>query len=306
VNHRARGYNRIMATLTTLAWLAGAIAMAAPEPSPAPSPPVYLNHFFVVVDAESYRALQESAFVRDEWAPFEKRTTVRNDETYTGIYWYGHHTYYELFEPEAEGPVGSSGLALGVEEPGQSRVVKAIWSEALGGAGSGSVTRKTETAEPTWFEITYASVPPGVLRIFLLEYDESFLARWYSELTPARGIARADVLDRYVAKIGRTGDRGKTLLRDVTGLVIALEPAERETLVKHLQPLGWSVSDDDHGTLLGGPEGVSIQVIEPTPGRRGIVEASFSLQHRVRPHSERLGSVVLTVDRDHARLQFAP
>lgn len=292
--------------LAACAWLASATAVAAPEPSPAPSPPVYLNHFFVVVDAASYRALQDSAFVRDEWAPFEKRTTARNDETYTGIYWYGHHTYYEVFEPDAEGPVGSSGLALGVEEPGQSRLVKAIWSEALGGAGAGSVTRKTETAEPTWFEMTYASIPPGVLRIFLLEYDESFLARWYPELTPERGITRAAVLDRYVAKIGRTEGRANTLLGDVTGLVLALSPDERDTLVKHLQPVGWRVGEDGQATLLEGPEGVALHVVEPAEGRRGIVEATFSLQRRARRRSERLGSIVLKVDRDEARLRFVP
>jgi hypothetical protein len=294
-----------LAVFAWLAWLAGRVAVAAPEPSPEPAP-VYLNHFFVVVDAASYRALQESPFARDEWAPFEKRTTVRSDETYTGIYWYGHHTYYEVFEPEAQGPAGSSGLALGVEEPGQSRVVKALWSEALGGAGSGSVTRRTETAEPTWFEMTYASVPPGVLRIFLLEYDENFLARWYPELTPARGIARAEVLDRYVAKVGRSTDRARTLLGDVSGLVIALDPGERDTLVKHLQPVGWRVRAEGQATLLEGPEAFSLRVVPPTAGRSGIVEAAFSLQRPAKPRSERFGTTVLSIERDHARLRFAP
>ena len=121
--------------LGVAAWLAASTAM----------PPAYLNHFFVVVDAESYRAFQESAFARSEWAPFEKRTTARNDQTYTGIYWYGRHTYYELFEPDAQGAVGASGLALGAEEPSQSGAVKAAWAEALGGASSDLVTRRTET-----------------------------------------------------------------------------------------------------------------------------------------------------------------
>lgn len=303
---------RLLAALVGVAasaWLAPpASTQSSPEraPVPEPAPPVYLNHFFVVVDAASYAALQESAFARDEWAPFEKRTTARNDETYTGIYWYGHHTYYELFEPDAQGPVGSSGIALGVEEPGESRVVKAMWSEALGGAGSGSVTRRTETAEPTWFEMTYASVPPGVLRIFLLEYDESFLAHWYPELTPARGIARADVLARYVAKIGRSAAREGTLLKDVTGLVLALDPGERESLVKHLQPVGWRVGAKSQATLLEGPEGVSLRVVEPAAGRRGILEASFSLQRPAKPRTERFGAAVLTIKHESARLRFTP
>jgi hypothetical protein len=90
-------------------------------------PVVVLNHFYVVVDPSTYAAARHSAFMTGQFAPFEARTTQRNDMSYTGIYWYGRHTYFELFEPGAQGPVGASGLALGVEEPGASAVVKQRW-----------------------------------------------------------------------------------------------------------------------------------------------------------------------------------
>lgn len=284
----------------------GSVAVAPWLSAAAPAPPpVYLNHFYVVVDAASYRALQESAFARDEWAPFEQRTTARNDQTYTGAYWYGRHTYYEVFEPDAQGPVGSSGLALGVEGVGQSQAVLARWNESLGGASSGSVTRRTETAEPAWFDMTYANAAPGTLRIWLMEYAQDFLAGWYPQLTPARGITRAEVLDRYVAKIGRSAAREQALLRDVTGLVMALEANERDTLVKHLRPLGWRVRHKRGATLIAGPEGVELRVVEPTGEQRGIVEATFSLQRRAKPRTERFGTTVLTIEPDRARLRFA-
>ena len=193
-----------------------------------------LNHFFVVVDPATYQAARSSAFLTTEFAPFEARTTVRNDTSYTGIYWYGRRTYFELFEPGSQGPAGKGGLALGVEEPGASAVVRRRWEDAIGGAGGGPVTRKTETDEVPWFEMTYAREIPG-LRVFLLEYHREFLARWYGELTKSRSITRADVLDRYVAKIGQSDRREKALLQDVVGLEIALEPADRETLVKQLR-----------------------------------------------------------------------
>ena len=93
---------------------------------------MFLNHFFVVVDPATYAAARSSPFMTRDFAPFEARTTVRNDMTYTGIYWYGRHTYFELFEPGSQGPEGASGVALGVEEQGASAAVRRRWQEVHG------------------------------------------------------------------------------------------------------------------------------------------------------------------------------
>jgi Family of unknown function (DUF5829) len=288
-----------------LAILAGAAAAATwSGASDPPSPPVFLNHFYAVIDSASYRALQDSAFVTGELAPFEKRTTTRNDQTYTGIYWYGRRTYFEVFEPESQGPVGACGIALGVDATGGGALVKALWAASFGGADTGLVTRKTEDAEPPWFEMTYAKAPSGGLRLWLMEYHQDFLARWYPDLTPARGVTRAEVLDRYVAKIARSAQRETALVKDVTGLVIALAPADRELLHKHLVPVGWSPRAEKDAAVFEGPEGVTLRVVETAPGRRGILEATFSLQRKAAPRTETLGTIVLTVEPERASLRF--
>jgi hypothetical protein len=97
-----------------------ALAVLVAEAVAATRPTAFLNHFFVVVDTATYRALQDSAFVTGAFAPFEKRTTSRNDQTYTGIYWYGRHTYFSL-QARRPGAVGTSGLAFGVERPANRR-----------------------------------------------------------------------------------------------------------------------------------------------------------------------------------------
>ncbi len=287
-----------VATVLALALLSAGASAAGP-------PTVFLNHFFVVVDAATYRALQDSSFVTSAFAPFEKRTTSRNDQTYTGVYWYGRHTYFEVFEPDAQGPVGASGVAFGVEGAGESGAVKAAWTEALGGADSGLITRKTETGEAPWFEMTSAKTAPGALRVWLMEYHADFLARFYPDLTPARGISRAEVLDRYVAKIGRSAERETALVKDVTRLELALEPAERETLLKHLRAEGWSVQEEKDGVALRGPEGVLLRVSAAAAGRRGITEVIFSLQGKAEPRTDTLGSAVLRIEPDRASLRFA-
>ena len=285
----------LAAVLSTLALAAAARGQTAPQ--------VFLNHFFVVVDAGSYRALQESATMTGAFAPFEKRTTARNDQTYTGIYWYGRRTYFEAFEPDSQGPVGASGVAFSVDGAGESAAVKAAWAKAFGGADSGMVTRKTESAEPGWFQMTFAKAASG-LRVWLMEYDQDFLARWYPDLTPARGITRPEVLDRYVAKIGRQADRDQALFKDVTGLVLGLEAADREVLAKHLLAVGWTSREEGEALVLRGPEEVELRVVPPHAGKKGIVEATFSVQGVPAPRTEVLGSAILTVERDRATLRF--
>ena len=83
--------------------------------------PVYLNHFFTVLDLETYRAIEASEFMTREFAPNEYRKTVRGDRSYAGIYFYGSNTYFEFFDEESRGPgsLGFSMLALGVDEPGE-------------------------------------------------------------------------------------------------------------------------------------------------------------------------------------------
>jgi hypothetical protein len=284
-------------------------AASSSDPSPEP-PPVLFNHFFVVTDTATYAEAQASRFLTKEFAPFEKRTTVRNDQTYTGIYFYGRRTYFELFEPGAQGPTGTSGLAFGVETPDGSALVKARWAEAAGGADGGPVTRRTDSEDVPWFEMTYAKggrpapTTAAVLRVWLMEYHRDFLARWYPDLTPARSISRADVLDRYVARIGQAARRGGFLMKDVTSLTLALPGEDREALATQLGAVGYSSREDKGAAVLTGPD-IRLRVVPAAEGgARGVLEVEFSLQSRVTRAQHRLGSAVLTVEADRARLRF--
>ena len=296
------------AVLFLAAVIGGLLSDAEPASSQATTPTVFLNHFFVVIDSKSYEAMQADPFLTTGFAPWEKRTTIRNDETYTGVYWYGRNTYFEVFEPPAQGPVGASGLALGVDGEGESAAVKERWSASLGGAQTFPVTRRTETAEPVWFHMTAGGSAQGLLRVWLMEYDREFLARWHENLTPARGKRRAEVLDRYVAKIGKSADRETAVLGDVTRLVMALDESDLGLLAKHLTPVGWVVTERSpkERTTFRGPGGVLIEVVPQAGDQRGIIEAEFSVQGQPKPRSTLLGSVRLTIEPSRARLRFVP
>jgi len=279
--------------------LAAAVSAAAPD-----LPAVAFNHFYVVVDADSYREIQASSFMTGELAPFEKRTTVRNDTTYTGIYFYGRRTYFELFEPGPMGTPGTSGLALGVEAPGAGERVKALWAEALGGADAGPVTRRTEAAEVPWFEMIYGKGGSAGLRVWLMEYHRDFLAQWYPDLTPARSITRADVLDRYVAKIGQAARRDAFLMKDVACLTLALEPGDRDHLLKHLRAIGYAVREETGDVLVSGQD-VRLRIQPATAERRGVTEVELSLQSApARGGEQRFGATQVSLERARGVLRF--
>ena len=280
-----------------------------PEATAAKSPVVSLNHFFVVLDAPSYAAMQSDPYLTHTFAPFEKRTTVRSDSTYTAAYWYGRQTYFEIFEPPSQGPRGASGIAFSVDGEGESAAIEALWKTSLGDTQSASVTRKTEDAEPVWFKMTagksQAAETGAGLRLWLMEYDRNFLAGWYPNLTKERGKTRGPVLDRYVAKIGKSKERETAVVGDIKELLLALDDADRALLIRHLVPAGWQRSDRDILSLRG-PDGATIKVIPKEGARRGIIEVAFHVQGSPAPHEATLGSVKLTVTPTEARLRFVP
>ncbi len=296
-------------TLLAAASLSALILFARPGAAVAPMPAVFLNHFFVVISQESYAAILTDPYLTTTFAPFEKRTTARNDQTYTGAYWYGRKTYFEVFEPPAQGPLGTSGVAFSVDGVGESAAVKAAWTDSLGAAETSPVTRRTETAEAAWFHITAARGFGSGLRLWLMEYHKDFLASWYPQLTPARGTTRAEALDRYVAKIGRSGDREAAVLRDVTRLTLALDETSRDRLRSHVFPVGWRMSRSSGGeppVVFTGPDGIVLEVVKAADARHGIIEARFSVQGAPRPHAATLGQVRLEVEPTSARMRFAP
>jgi hypothetical protein len=245
---------------------------------------IYLNHFFLTVDAESYNAIQSSPFLRGEFAPFEQRTTVRQDITYTGSYFYGAHTYFEFFEAgRGSGRVlGASGIASGVEATGASLRLKPRLEAALAlPVAVRPITRRVGDRDVEWFYMTTAEdkQPSPLLQTWVMEYRDSFLNDWYGELKPAtRGITRAEILERYTAKLGENDKRRHKLLDDVVEITLALPDAERARLLKVCEAFGYRVSGDASQSRCLGPQ-MTFNVVAPNSDVRGITAVKFSLRH---------------------------
>ena len=95
--------------------------------------------------------------------------------------------------------------------------------------------RRVGDQDVDWFYMTTVADAPqtALLQTWVMEYRDSFLGEWFSELKPAtRGITRAEILERYAAKVGEEDERRQKLLEDVVEITLALPDLERAQLVK--------------------------------------------------------------------------
>lgn len=246
-------------------------------------PSVYLNHVYLVLDAETFRAADASEYLRTEFAPFERRTTKSGDDSWTGLYYYGESTYFEFLraDPKRDRPVGQSGVAFGVEETGGSVAVrKALDAAKLGDAKTVERTRETAGKMVPWFKMTgYEPIDP-VLVFWVMEYAPSFLREWHPELRPGlSGIARQPVLERYQAKASLTIPPKDPLFRNVTGFRLALDSARAESFGKALAALGYRREAKGESVSWLGPD-VRIDVVPAAGEKRGIVAIDMALTRK--------------------------
>jgi len=270
--------------------------MTAQAVRPDSLPEVFLNHFYVVLDSLTCNAIERDAFLRKHFAANEKRTTTNADMTYTGLYFYGVNTYFELFDI-ANSPghrIGDSGIAFGVDQQGAIRVLQ----DKLGPRfepSLQSVTRLYQGRQIPWFFMATAKSFPyeGELSCWVMEYHPEFLAGWNPQPKAAnRGILRKDVLKRY-CEVLKPVDEPR--LEDVVELTLAADEPATNNLTHFCLQLGYQIERRQYGEIitLRGPD-FTILLIPATERVRGIRE--IKMRTRSLPQSDeehRLGQSVL-------------
>ena len=245
--------------------------------------PVYLNHFFLTIDPQTYKEISESEFLKNEFCAFEQRTTVRADMTYTGIYFYGTRTYFEFFEAgKASGrPEGASGIASGIEaRGGNDRLKQRLESSLKINARKMTITRKTNDKDVPWFYTVGSNFgnKAVLLSTWIMEYHEDFLNNWYPELAPrTRGITREEILERYAAKLGEGEKRKQKYIDDVIEIHLALDEQEKTEFVKERETFGYKIASDAGKTICEGPA-IKYIVTGRTPDANGITAIKPSLR----------------------------
>ena len=219
----------------------------------------FLNHLYLVPDAETYAAIAKSDFLNQGFGIHEERTTVRPDITYTGNYFYGRHTYFEFLNPES-GLLqpGSTGIAFGCETPGSIQTLSASLKDEGIQTFPNPIQRQLDDQQVPWYQglgIEQATTETK-LSLFTMEYHEAFLKQWHPELAEASNdkgaITRSAILQRYAANLGELRHE-EVLLQDVIELFIELSPADCKRLLDTCQTFGYRIDTDKEETVCTGP-----------------------------------------------------
>lgn len=255
--------------------IVGAMALLISSLGPVnanPPAPVPLNHFYLILDSATYKAIEQSSFLRKEFAPTEQRTTTRTDMSYTGLYFYGTNTYFEFFDAasQAIGKLSDSGVALGTDRAG---TLEAIKTDLAGAFSIGApITRGFNGKQVPWF---YMAVPGDFpessgFRVWVMEYHPRFLAEWNSQSdSENQGISRRQILARYTAVLPNTPRT--PYFKDVVALTIAVDEVTTKKLIELCQLLGYRVRVKGTTTILQG-EDVELHLVPQTDSARGIRE----------------------------------
>ena len=245
-------------------------------------PEVFLNHFFLVVDSETYSDIRSSQFLKTQFAAFEERTTVRADRSYTGAYFYGTNTYFEFLDAasETKRSIGDTGLAFGVEQLGSLKLLNTMLPASL----LVEVSRELNGEQVPWF-LQLSPRGFGVdtpLASWLMEYHESFLDQWHAGKTDGSGIDRQQILDRYKSVLLSLPET--PCLEDVMGLELALSNSDSDRLADLCTALGYTEKKEGDRVLKGAE--FFIRIVPESKTSHGIRQVNFSLRRTPRGESE--------------------
>jgi hypothetical protein len=263
-----------------------------------------LNHFYLVVDSDTYKAIENSEFLKNSFGVWEQRTTVRTDMTYTGFYFYGAHTYFEFFDvaTRKNDQIGDSGIAFGMDQPGTLKLA----AKEAGWTDPSIITREVNGQQVSWFWIANPQKFPenSVMSVWGMEYDPQFLKDWHPEVQDQnQGISRSAILSRYSNFLKQ--DPAKRLMSDVVALTIAVDDQTRDALAGYCRAFGYVVKEDGEAVIADGPD-IVLRFVKQTDKSRGIQKIDFKLNGKPDQPQYKFGSSILTFEsNNHAAWSFS-
>jgi Family of unknown function (DUF5829) len=250
-------------------------------------PTVFLNHFYVVIDSTTYKDIEQSPFLRREFAVTERRTTVRTDRSYTGLYFYGTNTYFEFFDVSSDTSrqVGFSGIALGIDRAGKLQAVGRELSANFS-LDQKTITRQYNGKQVPWFYAGELKDFPidSSLGVWFMEYHPRFLDEWNPQPGGRNeGVSRKQILQRYAAVLKDIPP--KSYFEDVVALIVAINDADRKKLTQLCKLLGYSERTVGDATVLKGPD-IELRLVPQTEASRGIQEITMRVGRKPKEQSE--------------------
>jgi hypothetical protein len=258
-------------------------------------PPVFLSHFFVVLDPATFAALTSSPDI-GTFAAHEIKDA--HGAPTKGFYLYGRRTFMEFFpagQPPGD-PEGLSGLGLAVETSGGVAAIAAKFRRVFGNNVSvETASQELNGQTVSWYTaVDLDSNPSAPFTFWISEFNPGYLAAKYPGLNFDRPLSRESYeLPHFSAD---------TMLDEVTGLKMALSPSDAARLVTALRLLGWTIHPKEVGFEAVGPD-FRLRVVRARE-RTGIQQVFVRLRRYISNKNIKLGNANLILRGQSGCLTF--
>jgi hypothetical protein len=230
-------------------------------------PPVYFNHVTIFLSPSAYAVLAQSAFLRGEFSGFEEQTVQRDAGkwSYTGIYIFGQHTYFEFLKAGQDQHFGST-------VPGQ--IVFNMWID--------------DRSQMDHFKDRLAAESGTSLLIDTARnaQNQPMYDKVVSQGGPANDLGPGMRVDTYIKGYypdGVTRERrleGRFLperqLQDITGFTLTVDERERNRLIQQFRAYSYQINNDSTKQVVSGP-GVTFTLVPAKSSAPRTLLIDFSL-----------------------------
>ena len=230
-------------------------------------PPVYFNHITIFLSPETYAAILQSPFLRDEFSAFQERTVQRDGGawSYTGIFISGQHTYLELFKAGQSPPFGAT-------IPGQvvfnmwidNRTLLPLFRDRLAAESSSKLhidIGRNAQNQPMYDMVKSEAGPasdfgPG------LRVDTEIKGYYPDGITREKRLEKGYLPERY--------------LHDVTGFTLTTNENERNRMVQQFRAYAYDIKADGANQVVSGPE-VTFTLVRAKPNTPRTLTIDLSM-----------------------------
>jgi hypothetical protein len=276
--------------------LAMATSLDAQEAKPAPPQKraVFLNHVLVVLDPDTYQAIAESEFLREQLGSSLKTRTVNMDQrSWTATYLYFERTYLEFCEPAGTTDVkrkeGDAGINFSVDRVSDLQLVFDTFKKQPG-TDPARKTRhvKSSAGEQVAHSETVVSQESSALPRFntwVQAYHPDYLKLHKIPIPESGEVTRETMRKLFSERFGY-GTNKDALGADVIGVTLALGPEEAQRLDRELAAFGYAKTKEADAVEYAGPD-FALRVVPESASKRGYKVISVKIALRKEPKESR-------------------
>jgi hypothetical protein len=230
-------------------------------------PQVNFNHFYLVIDSSELSAIQNSDFMKNEFAATITRTTKANiGEIWTGTYLEGVDNYFEIFDSSGCGePLGNAGVGFSVDGIGEIRSLDSVLAKKYKTELSLQNKQYDDNTIP-WFinlgikDSVFDSL--SHITFWVMEYKREYFD--YNHFKhDNKKLTRINYLHQYER------ERKNKILKRFTGITFKATEEERTFFSQFLLNCGYKKMNDNS---FASPENFILHFNQKKPGDRYAVD----------------------------------